>query len=520
VTESPPSWRLRLRPALLLPLVLLGGLVVRLVLAMVLPPGYDEAYYLFYGRHLALSYFDHPAAVGLWAWVGTRLGGSILALRVPSLLSYTLALALLSGATERWFGRRAALFSAVLGSVAPVLFLCGGLLLLPDSPLLLALAALLWWLSRHPRVVPASPRHAIGLGVLLGMVTLGKYHALLVLISLLAWCLVSGERRRHFRSPWPGLALLVWLLVSAPLWLWNLNNGWASFLFQGGRIGAGGGYDLAAPPLFLLSQLVLLFPTVGVVLLLALGPRSSRDGASDHRQLLRWLVVPQLVVFLLLAGRMQVLSSWLVPAWWLLLPLAGDWLAGPHDRLWRRGIMGGSGATALLLPTLLFTLALQVRWGVLDRWLPPGLDTSAELMTSENLRKALRGNPGVWKALRDANLIAGNRYDLPGLLALAVGSESKANYTTFSNDSRGFAWWQPTNGFKGASGVFFGIVEPEKPLSRESWWPLLGKVERLGIVVVHRAGRPSLRLEFIRYGPLPNPWPRRYGPGMPLARLP
>ncbi|MCP9772211.1 glycosyltransferase family 39 protein [Synechococcus sp. Tobar12-5m-g] len=520
MTEAPPSWRPRLRPELLLPLVLLGGLVVRLVLAMVLPPGYDEAYYLFYGRHLALSYFDHPAAVGLWAWVGTRLGGSILALRLPSLLSYTLALALLSGATERWFGRRAALLSAVLGSVAPVLFLCGGLLLLPDSPLLLALAALLWWLSRHPRVVPASPRQAIALGVLLGLVTLGKYHALLVLVSLLAWCLVSKQRRRHFRSPWPGLALLVWLLVSAPLWLWNLNNGWASFLFQGGRIGARGGYDLAAPPLFLLSQLVLLFPTVGVVLLVALWPRSGRDGATDHRQLLRWLVVPQLVVFLLLAGRMQVLSSWLVPAWWLLLPLAGDWLAGPHDRRWRRWIVGGTWGTALILPALLLTLALQVRWGVLDAWLPPGLDTSTELMPADSLRRDLRRNPVVWKALQEASLIAGNRYDLPGFLALALGSHLNADYTTFSNDSRGFAWWQPPNGYQGAHGVLFGIVEPGKPLLRDVWLPRLGKVEPLGTVEIHRAGRPALQLEFSRFGPLPRPWPRRYGPNAAPAEVP
>ncbi len=504
----------------MLPLVLLGGLVVRLKLAMVLPPGYDEAYYLFYGRHPALSYFDHPAAVGLWAWVGTRLGGSILALRLPSLLSYTLALALLSGATERWFGRRAALLSAVLGSVAPVLFLCGGLLLLPDSPLVLALAALLWWLSRHPRVVPVSPREAIVLGVLLGLVTLGKYQGLLWLLSLLAWCLANGERRRHFRSFWPGLALLVWLLVSAPLWLWNLNNGWASFLFQGGRIGGGGGYDLAAPPLFLLSQLVLLFPTVGVVLLVALWPRSRRDGATVHRQLLRWLVVPQLVVFLLLAGRMQVLSSWLVPAWWLLLPLAGDWLAGPHDRRWRGWIVAGAWGTALILPALLFTLALQVRWGVLDAWLPPGLDPSTQLMPADSLRRDLRRNPVVWKALQEASLIAGNRYDLPGFLALALGSQLNADYTTFNNDSRGFAWWQPPTGYRGASGVLFGIVEPGKPLVREAWLPQLGKVEPLGTVEIHRAGRPALQLEFSRFGPLPSPWPRRYGPNSAPEKLP
>ena len=31
---------------------------------VVLPPGYDEAFYLFYGRYPNLSYLDHPVGVG------------------------------------------------------------------------------------------------------------------------------------------------------------------------------------------------------------------------------------------------------------------------------------------------------------------------------------------------------------------------------------------------------------------------------------------------------------------------
>jgi 4-amino-4-deoxy-L-arabinose transferase-like glycosyltransferase len=487
---------------------------------VILPPGYDEAYYHFYGRHLALSYFDHPAAVGIWSWAGHRLGGSIQALRIPSLLSYTVALALLASATQRWFGHRAALLSVAVGSLCPVLLLCGGVLLLPDSPLLLALAALLWWLSRHPRVVPRTAREAIGLGTVLGLVTLGKYHSLLVLLTLLGWSLVSRHRQDLYRSPWPALAFVVWMLVSAPLWFWNLSHGWVSFLFQGGRIDAGGSYALAAPALFLLSQMVLVFPTLGIVLLVALLPRSRPDGAACQRQLLRWLVLPQLVLFLLLAGRMHVLASWLVPAWWLLLPLAGDWLAGPHPPRRRLWVVAGARTTALILPPLLFILALQVRWGVFDHWLPTGLDTSTQLMPPDSLRRDLQRNPAVWKALREARLIAGNRYDLPGFLSLALGSELRADYTTFSADARGFAWWQPSDGYVGSSGVLFGIEEPGKPLVPASWVPWLGKLQPLGSVEIQRAGKPALRLEFSRFGPLPHPWPRFYGPGAPATVSP
>lgn len=492
--------------------LLLAGLGLRTLLAAILPAGYDEAYYHFYGRHLDLSFFDHPLAVGLWSWLGQQLGDSLLALRLPSLLSYTAALALLAQATATWFGRRAALASLLLGSLCPLLLLCGGVLLLPDSPLLLAMAALLWWLSRHPVVVPRSAREALGLGVLLALVTLGKYHALLLLLSLLGWTLANRQRWRLYRSPWPWLGLVVWGLVASPLWYWNLNHGWASFLFQGGRVQSGGGYSLAAPGLFLLSQLGLLFPLIGVVLLLALLPRSQPEAAACHRQLLRSLVLPQLVVFLLLAGRLHVLASWLVPAWWLCLPLAGDWLAARLPQ-GRRGWMAvAARITAVLLPLLLLTLALQVRWGLFDRWLPAQLDTSTQLMPAESLRRGLRRNPAVWQALQEAQVIAGTRYDLPGFLSMALGSQSRADFTTFSPDARGFAWWQPADGFEGRSGVIFGIEDRHQPLVPSYWLPWLGTLRPLGIVEIHRAGRPALRLAFARFGPLPRPWPRFYGP--------
>ena len=125
------------RPLLL---ILLGGLLLRLLLILLLPPGYDEAYYLFYGTHPALSYFDHPAAVGLWAWLGNQLEWGIVGLRLPSLLSYTAASALLALAARRGLGRGSDQWTAALTVFSPLLMLVGGVLLLPDAPLLLALS--------------------------------------------------------------------------------------------------------------------------------------------------------------------------------------------------------------------------------------------------------------------------------------------------------------------------------------------------------------------------------------------
>ena len=163
-----------------------------------------------------------------------------------------------------------------------------------------------------------------------------------------------------------------------------------------------------------------------------------------------------------------------MPAWWLLLPLAADWLAGlkrPRQQPW---IVAGGWGTAVVLPPLLLTLATQVRWGVFDHWLPAGLDTSTQLMPPDSLRRDLQRHPALWKALQEAQLIAANRYDLPGFLSLALGRGDTVAFTTFNPDARGFAWWQPADGFQGTTGVVFGLEEPGQPVVPASWGPWMG----------------------------------------------
>lgn len=497
--------------------VLLLGLLARIALAWILPPGYDEAYYQFYGQNPALSYFDHPLAVGIWSWIGLHLGGSLQAIRFPCLLSYTVALTWLAGATELWFGRRAALASVVLGSLSPLLIACGGLLLLPDSPLLLAIAALLRWLAEQPQVLPVRPRHSLSLGAILGLMTLGKYHALLLMLGLLAFSLTQPISRRTWRTTWPWFGLLVWAVVSSPLWLWNHEHHWVSFLFQGARTSANPGFHPDGSLLFLLTQFLLVFPTVALALALGLAPRHRRDSRSPQRQLLRWLAVPQLVVFLVLAGRMQVLSSWLVPCWFLLLPLAGDWCALHTGRAWEaRQRMATWGTTALLAP-LLCLVALQVRWGVADPLLPPGVDTSSELMAPDALRRALQSEPRLWQSLQTAEVITSLHYEQTGFLALALDPSLRRRLTTFSGDPRGFAFWQSPRGFQGSGGLIYRLrpaaVQGAAAPAPEPWPPGIGPLTPVAEVTVQRGQRSAVVLEFQQFQPLSAPWPRPYGPG-------
>ena len=85
--------------------------------------------------------------MGLWAWLGNQLEWGIVGLRLPSLLSYTAASALLALAARRGLGRGSDQWTAALTVLSPLLMLVGGVLLLPDAPLLLALSLVLWALG-------------------------------------------------------------------------------------------------------------------------------------------------------------------------------------------------------------------------------------------------------------------------------------------------------------------------------------------------------------------------------------
>jgi len=503
---SSPSYRTTLA------WILAAGLGLRLVLALIMPPGYDESYYLFYGQNPALSYFDHPLAVGVWAGLGHGLsallpGDPVLALRIPGLLSYTLALALLAEATRTWFGGRAGLLAAAVASLSPLLLACGGLLLLPDSPLVLVLSVLLWWLSRHPLHGSRTRLESLSFGLILGLLTLCKYHALLLILSLVGLRLLQSVQTQTLRWRDTGLVWLGWLGGSAPLWIWNLHNGWASFAFHSARTATAGGYRFDGPPLFLLSQLGLLFPTLGILLLLSLGQKPGPDARqAEAITMLRWLAIPQLVAFLVLAGRMQVLSSWLVPAWWLLVPLGGRWLAsspGPRG-LWFQVLRWG---TVVSVPLLSLVAAAHVRWGVAGALLPPALDTSGQLMTPQALRQALRQNPNLWRALSEAQIIASNRYELPGFLALALQGYSPAQYTSYSLDSRGFDQWRVRLNPQARRGVLFAVVGDynpvtslRQPLAQGLGW-MVPELTPLGEITVKRSGQPAAVLEFYAFDP-------------------
>ncbi|MGO8970657.1 MAG: ArnT family glycosyltransferase [Myxococcaceae bacterium] len=331
---------------------LLGVTVAR---ALVLPSFElvpQEAYYAFWASHPALSYFDHPP---LLAWslaaVFHLFGRHPLVLRaVPFLFTLLTQVAFLRLARRfvpDGVGRTLLLFCTT--GVVTLL----SLVALPDAPLVCA-----WTLSLSALAaclfdgaVWAWPLS----GLFMGLAFDAKYTGAALLFGLAVFLLASPPHRRLWRTPGPYVALGVAQLVALPVYLWNAQHGWASFLFQtAGRAQSAAGLGFRHFLGLLCTQAVLLLPPLLVVLvvLVARGLRAMVRRALEPEELfLAAFCLPVLLAGALLSTSLLVKPNWLLPAY-----VTGVlWVARRSGRrLLHWNLCFSAGFHALFLVELLF----------------------------------------------------------------------------------------------------------------------------------------------------------------------
>ena len=281
----------------------------------------DEAHYLLYALHPALSYFDHPPMVGWLQWPMVSLGAPVWLLRLlPGLVwaatvysAYRLALRL-SAANAMAQSGAVGLWTLAVLALAPLLHVLG-MGLLPDTLLMFFGIMLMGqtWRLMQPHALQARGAWLLW-GLLLGLAGLSKYTAIFMALAS-AWCLLAVHGLRVLRAPWAWLGLLPALLLVAPVALWNAQHDWISFRYQASH-GAGGAWEAAQLLRFGLVQLL----AFGLLLLWGLRNR-WRGGV------LRAFFWIPLGVLALLSGGGSSLPHWTAPAWVALAPFAGLALA-------------------------------------------------------------------------------------------------------------------------------------------------------------------------------------------------
>ena len=286
----------------------------------------DEAYYWNYAQHMDLSFFDHPPMVAWLIWAGTRLfGDNELGVRVGALLCGLIAMGYLFALAHNLYDKSTALRAVLLLAVLPFGFVTGALMT-ADAPLLATWAATLYYMER---ALIADRRGAwLGMGIAFGLGILSKYTLGLLGVAALVFVVLDPESRRWLRRPHAYLAAGLALLLFSPVIIWNIQNGWASILFQTERA-TGIGNQFSVHLLFF-HMLLMLTPVGLLAAVLALWPGRDHRASpyTNRRQLfVRVFTVVPLAMFFGLSFVGTPKFHWTAPVWLAVLPTIA-WMMG------------------------------------------------------------------------------------------------------------------------------------------------------------------------------------------------
>jgi 4-amino-4-deoxy-L-arabinose transferase-like glycosyltransferase len=447
-------------------------LAAKLALLVASGPFMDEAYYWMWGQHPALSYYDHPP---LNAWLqgaaGALFGWNRLALRVVVALAlagdiFVLRLFAKRLAPEHW--RPHFWLTLVLFLSTPIFFATTAVAL-PDHLLVLGVLTAFHFFASFFlawRDAPGASWRDLYLGALfLGLAALAKYNAAFLGLGIALFILLSQSYRPLLRKPQLYIAALISALLQAPVLLWNMQEGWASFGFiLGGRHGglsasASGGIGWLLGVVLFLSPF-LLVPIAGFLL----KPGSAAGGLARIVFLLSSLAIVGVSLFT------ATLFHWNLVAYLVALPFLVF-----HFR-WRWLYWAQIGYGVLFLGFTLVNYAVVPLTDVrairdeASAWVYGWGETAAAVEAA--------------RAAHGAGFVATPDYTTAALLGFAMADR---DVTSLSPKTDQFDFWFDPAAHAGESAILLG----------DDWRPLGGavasqfeEVTLLEEIAVSRFGKP------------------------------
>lgn len=209
---------------------ILGFQLFRLILLPFMGLMPQDAYYYLYGQNLSLSYFDHPGMIGYILRIFTDLfGQSIYVVKFADFLITSLTI-LSFYKLASYFLSKQKLQRAILLLTSTIFISILSFNSTPDVPLLL-----FWTLSLiclYKAIFEEKKWFWVLGGIAMGLAFNSKYTALLLQIGLIGFLIFSNKYRKLFVSPWFWTSILLSILITCPVWYWNFQNEFASFVFQ------------------------------------------------------------------------------------------------------------------------------------------------------------------------------------------------------------------------------------------------------------------------------------------------
>ena len=485
--------------ALLAWTICIGTLVRVLLAAEVADLGHSEAYYIATSRHLALSYFDHPPLSFWISWAAMQLTGSdaVLVVRAPFILLFIGTTLLLFRLTAFLFGQAAGACAALLLNLSPLFSISFGSWVQPDGPLVFCLLAASCCIVRlafdetirRPNLVWAQA------GIWFGLAMLSKYYAILLPVGVALFAMTSSRHRHWLREPGPYIAGMIAVVLFSPVLIWNYQNDWVSFGFQGHRVLEHTGINLRWFGDSILGQLALIGPWIWIPMLLV-WTRAIRDGmGATPRWLLTCIGTVPIVFFTAIALRVPTGGHyhWQAPGYLMLLPLLGKAAAdklGQDDTVTKRWL--AVSTAAMLFIAAVMSLETATGWAHLilrNHSIQAEKDPTLKGLEWKELR-TVAASRGFLSKPR-LFVVTAHRVDI-GKVDLELGDALPV--VCLCPDPRDVAFgWDPRQ-FAGWDALIIGTQE-HIPDVQAAYGRHFEEIQSLGDIDIVRGGRPALRLK-------------------------
>jgi 4-amino-4-deoxy-L-arabinose transferase-like glycosyltransferase len=482
-------------------ILILVTVAIRVWLASTEGLGFDESYWAVLARVPSLSYVDDPPMPAWLVAASMQIAGSVapLMLRLPFIALFAGSTWLMFRLTERLFGARAGLWSAVVFNLTPVFTLAHGMWILPDGPLIFFLLA-----SANAVAVPlfahTSPRTAvfywIAAGVFAGFASLSKFHAAFLFLAVLVFLLTAPAQRRWLATAGPWLGALIAAVIFSPVIIWNIQHGFAGVLFPANRVSTNAIFPISLVKMVGGGALFLSWLIIPLFIVLA---RALRRGpAAEASWFIALLAVGPIAVFTL--GSLWVANPnphWPMPGWLFAFPLLGAAAQSIEQRRPRLVRYGMAGWTVILVVAVAaLTAQIQSNW--LSR-AAPGLtstgDPTLDLLDWTELRAALASRGLLESPSKAPAATAATHWSEAGKVSYALGAQTPI--LCLCPVPQHFAYLLDPRQFVGADVLVVGT----EAMLREQIDAVSSRFERmtpLEPVILHRNGEPVETLMLYR----------------------
>ncbi len=297
-------------------------LILKLFIAYWFPFLADEAYYWVWSKHLSLSYFDHPPFVAWLLNLGSVFENYGHAVRWPIVIIGHCSILIWVEIMKRWLNPKD-LFLFFLMMTLNCITGFGTGIATPDSPLMF-----FWPLSIYASFRALETKKLswyLILGIICGLGFCSKYHMAFFLPVVCIWFTVE-KKWSQVKFQYIPPTLLVFFITALPVFIWNYQNDYASFLFQLNHGFAKNKKEFWVFD-YIGSQIGLLFPIIFAFAILA---TTQYKSLGEKRWLVyfAWLVP---LVFLISSFRGRVEPNWTAVAFPAIFALA---LLTYHRRFW------------------------------------------------------------------------------------------------------------------------------------------------------------------------------------------